>query len=115
MAGATPNLADDPLAGLALTERPEGVRFSLHAKPRASRTKVVGVREGALDLAVAAPPVDGAANEEICSFLAGSLGVAKRDVQIVSGAAGRQKIVEVARTGEDVRARLARLVRGEVR
>jgi uncharacterized protein (TIGR00251 family) len=56
---------------------------------------VAGVRAGALLVRIAAPPVDGAANEELVRFLAGWLGVARRDVSIVGGAASRSKLVDV--------------------
>jgi len=41
------------------------------------------------------PPVDGAANEELVSFLAKALGVSKRSVRIVAGQSSRGKTVEV--------------------
>ncbi len=72
-----------------------GVELSLHLQPRASRTEVVGVHDGALKLRVAAPPVDGEANDELIRFLAKTLGVAKGQVTIVSGATGRKKRVRV--------------------
>lgn len=76
-------------------ERASGVGIALRVKPRAPKTRVLGAREGQLDLAVAAPPVDGAANEEIRAFLAKLLAVSRADVEIVTGATGRSKIVEV--------------------
>ena len=91
---------------LVVTDRPGGARFSLHAKPRSSRSAVLGVREGALDVAIAAPPVDGAANDEIRALLARALAVPKRDVEIISGASGRSKLVEVSLSAEETRARL---------
>ena len=62
-------------------------------QPRASRTRAVGEHDGRLKIQVAAPPVDGAANEELVSFLAESLGIPKRDVTIVAGETGRRKTV----------------------
>jgi uncharacterized protein (TIGR00251 family) len=76
-----------------VTEARDGARFSVHVKPRASRSALLGVREGALDLAVAAPPVDGEANGAVCELVAKSLGLRARDVEIVGGATGRNKIV----------------------
>ncbi|HEU4585090.1 MAG TPA: DUF167 domain-containing protein [Gemmatimonadaceae bacterium] len=80
---------------LEVRERGDSVRFAVRVQPRASRSKVAGVRGGALLLRVAAPPVDGAANEELVRLLAGWLGVARRDVSIVGGAASRSKLVDV--------------------
>ena len=80
---------------LEVRERGDSVRFAVRVQPRAARSKVAGVRGGALLLRVAAPPVDGAANEELVRLLAGWLGVARRDVSIVGGAASRSKLVDV--------------------
>jgi uncharacterized protein len=72
-----------------------GVRFDVRVQPRASRSEIVGEQEGALRVRIAAPPVDGAANEALIELLAKALRVAKRDVKIVQGAASRRKVVEV--------------------
>lgn len=72
-----------------------GVEVTLHLQPRASRTEVVGVHGDAIKLRVAAPPVDGEANEELIRFLAKALGVTKTQVAIVSGTTGRKKRVRV--------------------
>ena len=73
-----------------------GVRFSVHVQPRASRTEVVGIHGDAIKIRVAAPPVEGAANEELVGFLAKQLGVARAAVRIARGETGRQKVIEVA-------------------
>jgi uncharacterized protein len=55
---------------------------------------------------VAAPPVEGAANQALLRLLADELGVARRAVRLVAGAAGRQKLVVVeGMTPDDVVAR----------
>jgi hypothetical protein len=79
-----------------LTATTGGVRFEVHAKPRAKASRVVGVHGDALDLAVAAPPVDGAANDAIVRFLAERFGVPRASVHIVRGASSRVKLVEIA-------------------
>jgi uncharacterized protein (TIGR00251 family) len=80
---------------LDVRERGDSVRVAVRVQPRAARSAVTGVRDGALLVRVAAPPVDGAANEELVRLLAGWLGVARRDVSIVGGAASRSKLVDV--------------------
>ena len=55
-----------------------------------------GVRDGALVVRLAAPPVDGAANTALTEFLSEALGVPRRAVSIVSGERGRRKRVAVA-------------------
>ncbi|MBK9407230.1 MAG: DUF167 domain-containing protein [Gemmatimonadetes bacterium] len=72
----------------------EGVRFSVRVQPRASRSEVAGIQQGALKVRLQAPPVDGAANEALVDFLADSLDVPRRMIRIVSGESSRSKVVE---------------------
>ena len=75
--------------------------------PRAGRTALAGMREGAVLIRLAAAPVDGKANAELIAFLATLLDLPKRDVTIVSGEKSRQKRVRInGVTAEAVRARL---------
>jgi uncharacterized protein (TIGR00251 family) len=74
---------------------PRGVRFDVRVQPRASRSEVIRAPDGSLRIRLAAPPVDGAANEALIELLADRLRVAKRDVRIVSGLTARRKVVEV--------------------
>jgi uncharacterized protein (TIGR00251 family) len=65
--------------------------FSVHVVPRAARSSVVGEHDGRLRVRVAAPPVDGAANEELVRFLARALKLPARDVEITSGHTSKLK------------------------
>ena len=65
-------------------------------QPRAARSEVVGRHGGAIRIRVAAPPVDGAANEELVRFLAERLDVPRSTVRVKSGASGRRKTVEIS-------------------
>jgi len=95
---------------LAVTDRGgprPSARFAVRVQPRSSRAGVDGVHAGALRVRVHAPPVEGAANEAVVEVLAKALGVAKRDVTIVSGAGSRSKVVDVdGLSAAAVRARL---------
>ena len=92
---------------LALAASPDGVTIPVRVAPRAGRTALDGVVEGALRVRLAAPPVEGAANRVLVEFLANLLGVPKRDVAIVRGERGRQKLVQVRGLDADqVRQRL---------
>ena len=85
-----------------------GVRLAVVVTPRASRTELAGVAGGRLRVRVAAPPVDGAANEELVRFLARHLGLARSAVALASGAAGRRKTVLVTgMTPDEVARRLS--------
>lgn len=73
------------------------LRFGVRVKPGARRTAVGGRWAGdALVVAVAAPAVEGKANEAVRDALAAAFGVRRRDVAIVTGERGRDKVVEVA-------------------
>ncbi len=73
-----------------------GVVLEVLVQPRASRTRAVGEHDGRLKLQLAAPPVDGEANQALIEFLARALGVRKADVTIERGETGRRKTVRVA-------------------
>ncbi|RPH69605.1 MAG: DUF167 domain-containing protein [Myxococcaceae bacterium] len=65
------------------------------------------VREGALEVRVGAPPVEGAANEAIVELLARVLDLPRRAITLVSGERGRTKRVRIeGLTLQDIRARL---------
>ena len=64
--------------------------------PRAGRSAIAGVRDGAILVRLAAAPGAGAANAELIDLLAGTLQVPKRDIAIVSGDRSRSKRVRVA-------------------
>ena len=70
-------------------------RIDVRVIPRAKRTEVAGRRGDAVLIRLAAPPVDGAANDALLAFLAERLGVPRRQVAIVRGAASRDKTIAV--------------------
>lgn len=72
------------------------VRLAVRLTPRGGADRIDGVGEGrVLRVRVAAPPVDGAANEALCRLLARELRVPRGAVRVTSGATGRSKVVEV--------------------
>lgn len=92
---------------MPVAPRGDGVRLRLHIQPRASRTEVAGLHGDAIRIRLAAPPVDGAANEALIRFLARQLRVRQADVSVVAGLAGRRKTVDVRGvTVEEARRRL---------
>ena len=79
----------------------DGLRLAVRLTPRARRTEAAGVVAGAdgkpaLVIRVAAPPVDGAANEALTVWLAKAVGLPKSAVEIRSGHTARIKIVRLA-------------------
>lgn len=79
-----------------LTATAGGVRIAVQVQPRASRTELAGLHGEALKIRLAAPPVDGAANDALIRFLAETLGVPRSAVVISSGSSGRRKSVVVS-------------------
>ena len=75
------------------TEAGGEVTFRVRVAPRASRSAAAGEHDGALKVRVAAPPVEGAANDELVRFLARALGLTTASVEIVSGHASKSKLV----------------------
>jgi hypothetical protein len=80
---------------LRVQEEDGAVVFEVRVAPRASRSRVIGVQDGALKVALTAPPVDGAANHALRKLLAKRLGVSKSDVEIVRGERSRIKLLRV--------------------
>ncbi len=77
--------------------------------PRSPRTRVDGTRGDAILIRLAAPPVDGAANEALVAFLAEALGLPRRNITLVAGEKSRDKRVRI--TGLDESAVRAALLR----
>jgi uncharacterized protein (TIGR00251 family) len=71
----------------------------VRVQPRASRTELAGRHGDALKIRLAAPPVDGAANEALVRFLADRLDVSRSAVRLEAGATGRTKVLAVAGIG----------------
>jgi uncharacterized protein len=80
---------------LELSEKDGSVTFRARVQPRASRSEVIGEHDGAIKLRVAAPPVDGKANEECRRFLAKLLKVRATSVEIISGDSSRDKVIRI--------------------
>ena len=72
------------------------VRFAVRLTPRGGSDRVDGVVDGVLRARVAAPPVEGVANQALLRLIAAELDVPRRDVRLIAGAGGRTKVVAVA-------------------
>jgi uncharacterized protein len=80
--------------------------FRVQVAPRSSRSEVVGEHNGALRVRLAAPPVDGAANEELIHVLAKTFKVSRSAVSILSGHSSRLKQVSIDGVSESALLRL---------
>jgi uncharacterized protein (TIGR00251 family) len=80
---------------LRVSPVPGGVLIDVRLRPRASRAGAGGVRGGALELRVNAPPVDGEANAAARELLAEVLGVSRARVALHAGEKSRNKVFRV--------------------
>jgi uncharacterized protein len=71
------------------------VRRPVLVRPRSSRPRVGGDHDGVLVVQVREPATDGRANRAVVDAVAAALGVRRREVRVVAGAASRRKVVEV--------------------
>ena len=69
--------------------------FKVQVVPRSSRSEVVGAHNGSLKVRVAAPPVDGSANDELIRVIAKTFKVSRSAVSIVSGQSSRLKHIRI--------------------
>ena len=83
-------MAGDALPS-CLSRHGEGLWLAVSVVPNAKRTGVDGLHDGALRVRLAAPPVDGKANETLVAWLAAELGVPRRRIELVRGQTARRK------------------------
>ena len=71
------------------------ITIEVRVVPRASRSEIVGVHDGALKVRIASPPVDGAANAELIKLFSKKFGVSKSDIIIVGGETSKSKRIKI--------------------
>jgi uncharacterized protein (TIGR00251 family) len=76
---------------IAITEHAEGCILPVRAQPGARRTGLQGEQNGALKVAVTAPPEDGRANAALVEVLREELGLKRSQVELVAGQTARDK------------------------
>jgi uncharacterized protein (TIGR00251 family) len=76
-------------------------RITVKVHPRGKRSAITGRFGDAWKVDLAAPPVDGKANDECLRFLAETAGVSRGRVRIVTGASARLKVIELEGVGQD--------------
>ncbi|BBJ00528.1 hypothetical protein FGKAn22_22200 [Ferrigenium kumadai] len=74
----------------------EVVTLTLHIQPGAKRSEIAGLHGEALKIRLAAPPVEGRANEALLKFIAELFGVPVRQVELKQGGQSRHKVVAVS-------------------
>lgn len=81
---------------MEFSESDGAISFNVRVVPRASKSEIVGEHDGNLRVRISAPPVDGAANDELVRVLAKFFGVAKSDVEIRSGLSSKAKRIRIS-------------------
>ena len=71
------------------------ITLNVRVIPRARKTECAGFRDDVLVVRLAAPPVEGAANDALIAFFSTSFHVPRRAVHILSGDRGRQKRIAI--------------------
>lgn len=74
----------------------EIITLSLHVQPGARRSEITGLHGEALKIKLAAPPVEGRANEALLKFIAGVFDVPLRQVELKQGTQSRHKVVAIS-------------------
>jgi uncharacterized protein (TIGR00251 family) len=78
----------------------ETITLTLHVQPGAKRSEIVGLHGEALKIKLAAPPIEGRANDALLKFVAELFAVPLRNVELRQGGQSRHKVVAV--TGSTV-------------
>jgi uncharacterized protein (TIGR00251 family) len=78
----------------------EAITLELHIQPGAKHSEISGLHGDALKVRLAAPPIEGRANEALLRFIAEKFEVPLRNVKLVRGAQSRHKVVKI--TGSTV-------------
>jgi len=73
----------------------KGITLKVKVEPRSSRKGIAGSVGDALKIRVNAPPVGGAANEELVEILSEEFGIKKTAIKIIRGHSSRDKVVEI--------------------
>jgi uncharacterized protein (TIGR00251 family) len=81
---------------IQFAEKNNALVFTVRVVPRASKSEIAGIHDGALKIRIASPPVDGAANIELVKLLSKTFGVSGSAVEILSGQSGRTKRIKIS-------------------
>jgi len=91
---------------IKLTAKDGGVTLAVRVQPRASKSGVAGELDGVLKIRLAAPPVEGEANEELIRLLAKLFDASRQRISILSGQTSKNKVVSVSGISVDEASRV---------
>ena len=78
-----------------LKQTPSRITLSLHCQPGAKQTKVLGLHDDCLKIALQAPPLENKANALLVAWLSKQLKVPQKQIQFISGQNSRKKRIEI--------------------
>ncbi len=93
-----------------LAQRGAGSLLHVVVTPGAPRTRADGLHDGCLRVRLAAPPVDGKANDTLLAWLADELALPRRKVSLLRGASARRKQIAIDAAATQVAPWLARVL-----
>ena len=73
----------------------DGVVIEVKVEPRSSKKGIAGIMGNYLKVKLTAPPVDGAANEQLIEVISEAFGIRKSSIRVVKGASSKKKLVEI--------------------
>jgi hypothetical protein len=86
-------------------------RLEVRIQPGASKNKIISYENNILKMKIAAPPIEGKANQKLVDFLSDNLDIAKSNIRIKVGMTGKCKILEINDiSSEELKHRLESLV-----
>ncbi len=74
----------------------DGIRIEVKVEPRSSQKAIAGILGNTLKVKLTAPPVEGAANEQLIEILSEAFGIRKSAITITRGQSSKNKVVEIA-------------------
>ena len=86
---------------IQLTRKDDDVLLPVKVIPKSSRDRIVGELDGALKIAVSAPPEKGAANKAVCKLIAKTLGLRTQQVRVDTGHGSPRKTLRISGTSID--------------
>src|SRR5574343_1212403 len=93
--GVTDNATGATAPWLQMTSQGD-VQLTVHVQPGAKTTACAGLHGDALKIRLAAPPVDGKANQALISWLANALGCPQSAITLLRGQTSRRKTLCIA-------------------
>lgn len=73
----------------------DGIVIEVRVLPRSSRKEISGVTDNVVKVKLTAPPVDGAANEQLIELLSEEFHIRKSDVIVLKGETSRTKKIKL--------------------